>query len=763
MKKRLLSGILSLCMLLSLFVSSGVIIAGAEQPSGQLSISQTAAAPGEEVTLDVSIQGNPGIMALILGITYDTTRLSFTGYEDAGYTDWTVAEKAVWMGNSDNSFNGVILKLKFKVLENAAAGLASVAVTCGEGDAANSLEQPISFSSTAGGITVAGAAHTHTPGQPVTENAVPATCAQEGSYDTVVYCTGCGEELSRTTVTVPKADHQYEDGVCKVCGAREPGQGGEENPRLIVSVEHAAPGEEATVSISTENNPGIMALVLGIQYDVNVLSLEGFEDAGFTDWTVAEKAVWIGNSDNSFDGVILKLKFRVLDTVPEGLAAVTVVCGDGDASTSQEEPISFTVVSGGVVVSAGGSGPDVPPVVLPSPEGISMRREYLLLTPGLGETLEVENIDERWLPELEWASDNESVATVDGGAVTAVGKGTAFITASVEAEGRTYAARCRIDVTDSITQEATIDGVSLCASKVTVELFRTDYARIPFVFNLQQNYPLSTGENESGDMNTGAAVESAKFVDAATAELFDLVVRDDRTLEICPKDKYVHGDEATVKSIKSSYKSAIELIIDGQKYYTSAKSPLTISVKKTLPNIKVKIAALNLNYAPSQQLVFTGSNVIDVTLNPNVPQGKTQPGWVELNKMDDGWWLTQTGTADKNRTVYLLVTAEGYAAPKAVTVNVSSTDTAPRQAQPKLVMKPASVTVKAGTADTAQVMLTATPANYEEALPSVSIVRVEEGTAKYASEAEWGKLLNCSIELEGENSEKAYLTIKPAS
>ena len=251
MKKRLLSGILSLCMLLSLFVSSGVIIAGAEQPSGQLSISQTAAAPGEEVTLDVSIQGNPGIMALILGITYDTTRLSFTGYEDAGYTDWTVAEKAVWMGNSDNSFNGVILKLKFKVLENAAAGLASVAVTCGEGDAANSLEQPISFSSTAGGITVAGAAHTHTPGQPVTENAVPATCAQEGSYDTVVYCTGCGEELSRTTVTVPKADHQYEDGVCKVCGAREPGQGGEENPRLIVSVEHAAPGEEATVSVST--------------------------------------------------------------------------------------------------------------------------------------------------------------------------------------------------------------------------------------------------------------------------------------------------------------------------------------------------------------------------------------------------------------------------------------------------------------------------------------------------------------------------------
>ena len=50
-------------------------------------------------------------------------------------------------------------------------------------------------------------AHTHTPGEPVQENVVPASCTAEGSYDEVVYCTGCNEELSRETKTIDKLAH----------------------------------------------------------------------------------------------------------------------------------------------------------------------------------------------------------------------------------------------------------------------------------------------------------------------------------------------------------------------------------------------------------------------------------------------------------------------------------------------------------------------------------------------------------------------------
>lgn len=65
-------------------------------------------------------------------------------------------------------------------------------------------------------ITVAGQ---HTPAEAVKENAVAATCEKTGSYDLVVYCAICNNELSRQTVTVPKSDHKdaNNDGMCDTC------------------------------------------------------------------------------------------------------------------------------------------------------------------------------------------------------------------------------------------------------------------------------------------------------------------------------------------------------------------------------------------------------------------------------------------------------------------------------------------------------------------------------------------------------------------
>ena len=52
--------------------------------------------------------------------------------------------------------------------------------------------------------------HTHTPGTAVEENYNAPTCTQSGSYDSVVYCTDCGQELSRTPVTVDPLGHDYQ-------------------------------------------------------------------------------------------------------------------------------------------------------------------------------------------------------------------------------------------------------------------------------------------------------------------------------------------------------------------------------------------------------------------------------------------------------------------------------------------------------------------------------------------------------------------------
>ncbi len=63
----------------------------------------------------------------------------------------------------------------------------------------------------------------HTIGNPITENESTPSCINDGSYDKVVYCSVCGEELSRSTISVPRTGHKDEnnDGVCDVCGNKD--------------------------------------------------------------------------------------------------------------------------------------------------------------------------------------------------------------------------------------------------------------------------------------------------------------------------------------------------------------------------------------------------------------------------------------------------------------------------------------------------------------------------------------------------------------
>ena len=49
----------------------------------------------------------------------------------------------------------------------------------------------------------------HTSGEAVKENEVAATCTEGGSYDEVIYCTICRQELSRNTVVVEPLPHSW--------------------------------------------------------------------------------------------------------------------------------------------------------------------------------------------------------------------------------------------------------------------------------------------------------------------------------------------------------------------------------------------------------------------------------------------------------------------------------------------------------------------------------------------------------------------------
>ena len=116
----------------------------------------------------------------------------------------------------------------------------------------------------------------------------------------------------------------------------------------------AAKGAEVSVTVSLENNPGIMSFSLTLTYDETRLSLVSLEHGSLTSsefWTVnGARATWLASSDVSYNGVFLTANFTVLDDAPLGDAAVSISYQPGDIGNFNEEEINFEVVAGGVTV-----------------------------------------------------------------------------------------------------------------------------------------------------------------------------------------------------------------------------------------------------------------------------------------------------------------------------------------------------------------------------------------------------------------------------
>ena len=121
-----------------------------------LTVSSATASQGKEVSLNVSLAGNPGIIGINFQITYDKTRLKLIGYTDGAMKDWSVgigeSEKAIWIDEAADVINGNILTLKFQVLDNAPDGLAEVTVTGFKAAALD--ESAVNANIVAGGVTV---------------------------------------------------------------------------------------------------------------------------------------------------------------------------------------------------------------------------------------------------------------------------------------------------------------------------------------------------------------------------------------------------------------------------------------------------------------------------------------------------------------------------------------------------------------------------------------------------------------------------------
>lgn len=99
---------------------------------------------------------------------------------------------------------------------------------------------------------------------------------------------------------------------------------------------------------------------------------------------------------------------------------------------------------------------NVPSKVTP---GISLNRSSLSLNVGENQTLTASVTPSG--TAVSWSSSNTGVATVSGGKITAVGQGTATITAQIAYNGATYQAKCTVTVAADVKPEISLNRSSL--------------------------------------------------------------------------------------------------------------------------------------------------------------------------------------------------------------------------------------------------------------------------------------------------------------
>lgn len=124
-----------------------------------IQVSDAEAAPGDSVTVSVSIVNNPGIACFELTVDYDESKLEWIGIakgEPEGTWDIAIGESVMWVNSENYSQDGVILVLEFNVLETA-SGSAEITVSYEVGEIFNEDEVDVDFKVSAGSVAIEGA------------------------------------------------------------------------------------------------------------------------------------------------------------------------------------------------------------------------------------------------------------------------------------------------------------------------------------------------------------------------------------------------------------------------------------------------------------------------------------------------------------------------------------------------------------------------------------------------------------------------------
>jgi hypothetical protein len=138
-KRRILS--LILCLLLCIAMQPIPAFGATITDTPVLSVVYAEGAPGEDISVDIDISSNPGIMGLKFTVDYDDSYMTLTGFTDGEFTGWQRnGNSFIWVGGADSDVEGTIISLIFTADTAAVSGDYNVTLSCGTEDVGNHAE-----------------------------------------------------------------------------------------------------------------------------------------------------------------------------------------------------------------------------------------------------------------------------------------------------------------------------------------------------------------------------------------------------------------------------------------------------------------------------------------------------------------------------------------------------------------------------------------------------------------------------------------------
>jgi len=138
-------------------------------------------------------------------------------------------------------------------------------------------------------------------------------------------------------------------------------------PTIRVSEANAKPGDTVDITVSLENNPGIINLKLNVAYDSTALTLTGRTDANIfgtafhapvNESNPASNPYILSWANDTVEenltvtGTLVTLRFKVNEGAAAGKHDITVSYKSSDIYDIDLKPVAFTVVSGAITVEA---------------------------------------------------------------------------------------------------------------------------------------------------------------------------------------------------------------------------------------------------------------------------------------------------------------------------------------------------------------------------------------------------------------------------